>query len=317
MTIKKRSRFSPAHWGVFIFIVAQMLTFLVISRENVFLQNNHIYISPQSPGAVSLWPQPVPPAPPGETPAPTVGSLGPILLYFSAVVIVLGIVLSLVPVSALRLLLRILFAFLFSWGIFMILIFWLPAIVTLLISVAVGSAWFFLPRVWLHNLVMILAIVSLGAVFGRLISPWTSMILILVLAIYDFLSVHFGYMLWMTKKLSESSTLPAFIIPRYASEWTSSLKQSGFTKLLEEEPFERKYSILGGGDVGFPLLLASSTYFGYGLTDAILVAVFSLLGLICSYRIQTAFLKGKPMPALPPIAILSLIALLIVRSASA
>ena len=301
------------YWSILIFIVAQMLTFLVITRENEFLQANRIYIPPVSPGAVSIWPQPVPPAPPGETQAPAVGSLGPILIYFAAVVIVLGIVLFFVPVSALRLVLRILFAFLFSWGMFIILVFWLPATAAIIISAAVGVTWIVVPRVWLHDSVMILTMVSLGAVFGRLISPWTAMILILALAVYDFLAVRFGYMLWMTKKLSESSTLPAFVIPRYASEWSSSLKQSGFTRLVEEKPFERKYSILGGGDIGFPLLLVSSVYFGYGLTDAILVAVFSLLGLICAYLIQIAFLKGKPMPALPPIAVLSLIALLILR----
>jgi presenilin-like A22 family membrane protease len=210
-------------------------------------------------------------------------------------------------------LLRTLFAFLFSWGVFITLVFWIPPVVALLISVAVGFTWFFVPRVWLHNLLMMLAIVSLGSVFGRLLSPWTSMILILGLAVYDFIAVRFGYMLWMAKKMAESSTLPAFIIPRYAAEWNSSLKQSGFTKLIEENSFEKKYSILGGGDVGFPLLLISSVFFGYGFTDAILVAVFSVLGLICAYWIQATWLKGKPMPALPPIAVLCLIALMIVR----
>ena len=117
----------------------------------------------------------------------------------------------------------------------------------------------------------------------------------------------------MTKKLAESSTLPAFAIPRQASEWGSNLKQSGFTSLVEENPLERKYSILGGGDIGFPLLLVSSVYFAYGLSDAILVSLFSLLGLILAYWIQAALLKGKPMPALPPITFLSLVALLIVR----
>jgi presenilin-like A22 family membrane protease len=160
---------------------------------------------------------------------------------------------------------------------------------------------------------MILALVSLGAVFGRLISPWTAIILISALALYDFLSVRFGYMLWITNKLTESSTLPAFIIPQTVVEWNSSLKKSDYSKLAEEESFERKYSILGGGDVGFPLLLVSSSYFGYGFTDAIIVAAFTLLGLLCAYWIQATVLKGKPMPALPPIAVLSLIALLIVR----
>ncbi|MBM2825078.1 MAG: hypothetical protein HW402_742 [Dehalococcoidales bacterium] len=313
MTAKKRITLNPVYWSILIFVVAQVLTFLVISRENEFLQANHIYIPPVSPGDVSLWPQPAPPAPPGETPAPAVGALGPILLYFAAVVVVLGIVLFFVPVSSLRLFLRALFALLFSWGIFIILIFWLPAIAAVTLSIAVGVAWTVVPRVWLHDAVMILTMVSLGAVFGRLISPWTAMILILALAVYDFLAVRFGYMLWMVKKLSESSTLPAFVIPRYASEWSSSLKESGFTRLVEEKPSERDYSILGGGDIGFPLLLVSSVYFGYGLADAILVAVFSLVGLIGAYLIQAAFLKGKAIPALPPIAVLSLIALLIVR----
>lgn len=313
MTTEKRIGLNPAYWGVCIFIVAQIFTFLVISHLNPFIESSHIYIPPQSPESISLWPEPVQPAPAGETAAPAVGSLGPIIIYFFAVVIVLGITLFLVPISALRLLLRIIFAFLFTWGTFIILILWFPLIITLIIAITVGFAWFFVPRVWLHNLVMVLALVSLGAVFGRLISPWTSIILIAVLALYDFLSVRFRYMLWITKKLTESSTLPAFIIPRTVAEWNSSLKKSDYSKLAEGEPFERKYSILGGGDVGFPLLLVSSVYFGYGFTDAIIVAAFSLLGLLCAYWIQATLLKGKPMPALPPIAVLSLIALLIVR----
>jgi presenilin-like A22 family membrane protease len=313
MTTAKKNALSPAHWGTLIFIVAQLFTFLVISRVNVFIEKSHIYIPPQPPEAISLWPQPVQPAPPGEVPVPAVGSLGPIIIYFAAIVIVLGIILSLVPVSVLRSLLRVLFAFLFSWGTFIVLIFWLPFIAALLVCIAVGLAWFFIPRVWLHNLAMILALVGLGAVFGRLISPWTAMILISVLALYDFLAVRFRYMLWIVQKLTESSTLPAFIIPRSAAEWNSSLKESQYSQSIEEGSFERKYSILGGGDIGFPLLLVSSTYFGYGFTDAVIVAAFTLLGLLSAYWIQATILKGKAMPALPPIAVLSLMALLIVR----
>ena len=313
MTTKKRARLSPVYWSILIFIVAQALTFLVISRENEFLQVNNIYIPPVPPEAVVILPQPVQPAPPGETQAPAVGSLGPILLYFAAVITILGIILFVVPVSALRFLLRILFAFLFTWGMFITLIFWVPATAAIIIAVAVAVTWVVFPRVWLHDSVMILSMVSLAAVFGRLITPWTAMILILALAVYDFLAVRFGYMLWMTQKLSESSTLPAFVIPRNAGEWGDSLRKPAFTRLVEEKPGEREYSILGGGDIGFPLLLVSSTYFGYGFGSALLVSVFSLFGLIGAYWIQAAFLKGKPVPALPPIAVLALIALLIVR----
>jgi presenilin-like A22 family membrane protease len=159
---------------------------------------------------------------------------------------------------------------------------------------------------------MAAAMVTLGAVFGRFLSPWTVMILLLVLALYDFLAVRFGYMLWMAKKLSQSSTLPAFIIPYRLSEWTSSLKESDIAGITEEKSVERKYSILGGGDIGFPILLVSSVYFAHGFNSAILVAIFSLVGLVGAYWIQTKFLKGKAMPALPPIAILSLIGLVLI-----
>lgn len=230
-------------------------------------------------------------------------------------VIVLGLVLFLVPVSILKKMLRALFAFLFCWGIFIILVFWLPAIVAISIAAAVGIIWIIFPRVWLHDSVMVLSMVSLGAVFGRLITPWTAMVLILALAVYDFLAVRIGYMLWMTKKFSESSSLPAFVIPKDNAEWRASLRQQEITELVDQKPTDREYSILGGGDIGFPLLLVSSVYFGYGFRDAVLVSVFSLLGLIAAYGIQAKFLKGKAMPALPPIAALCLIALLIVRFA--
>ena len=158
---------------------------------------------------------------------------------------------------------------------------------------------------------MLLAMVALGEVFGRFISPWTAMVLLLALAIYDFLAVRFGYMMWMVKKMSESTTLPAFIIPYNFSEWTSSLKKPDVIDLVEQKPEERKYSILGGGDIGFPVLLVSSVYFAHGLNDGLIVAGFALVGLVSAYFIQAKFLKGNAMPALPPITVMSIIGLVL------
>jgi presenilin-like A22 family membrane protease len=311
--MKKLAKLNPVYWSIFIFVAAQILTFGVISHENTFLDKNNIYVPPQPTQAVSLWPQPTTSASGAETQTPVYSSLGPILIYFFAVVIILGIVLFLIPISALKLVLRALFAFLFAWAAFIVLIFWLPSWATIAIAAVVGVGWFFFPKVWLHNLMLILAMVGLGAIFGRLISPWTAMILLMALAVYDFLAVRFGYMIWMAKKLSDSNALPAFFIPKSVVEWKNNLKEAAVTRLVEEKTAERKYSILGGGDIGFPLLLSSSIYFAHGFNHAIYIAGFSLLGLIGAYWIQARFLKGKAMPALPPIAILSLIGFLILR----
>jgi presenilin-like A22 family membrane protease len=311
MKLKLLFSLNPVYWSILIFIAAQALTFGVIAREDSFLEANEIYVPPQ-PQAVSIWPQPTV-GPSGEvTQTPAYSSLGPILIYFFAVVIILGVVLFLIPVKWLRYLLRALFAFLFAWAVFIILVMWLPLPAALAIAVAVGAFWFITPRVWLQNLVMVLAMVGVAAVFGRFLSPWTAMILVLALAVYDFLAVRFGYMVWMAKKLSDSNTLPAFFIPKSASEWKDKMKESSVSKIVEEKSSERKFSILGGGDIAFPLLLVSTVFFSQGFGSAIIVAGFSLAGLIAAYWIQAVFLKGKPMPALPPIAVLSLIGLLIV-----
>jgi len=131
----------------------------------------------------------------------------------------------------------------------------------------------------------------------------------LVISIYDVLAVRFGYMMWMVKKLAQSEVLPALIIPREVSNWNVDLRRA---KVMEDESAEREFSVLGGGDIAFPLLLIASVFFVYGFVGSIIVALFSLLGLISAYLIQLFILKGKPMPALPPITFVSLMGLLIV-----
>jgi presenilin-like A22 family membrane protease len=306
-----KPQFKPVYWSILIFILAQILTFAVVWRQDPFLEENNIYIPPQ-PTEVIIWPTPTT-LPGGEviTPPPT-SSLGPILIYFAVLIAVMGVVLALIPLSALKLVFRLLFAWLFAWGVFILLVFWLPLWLTLTIAVSVGLLWLFRPKIWLHNLVMVIAMVSVAAVFGRLISPWTAMILLLALAVYDYFAVRFGYMLWMVNRMSRVTTLPAFILPRDAADLQGSLRESDVSRIVAQKPEDREFSILGGGDIAFPLLLTASVYFTKGPLTALIIAAASLAGLIAAYWIQAVFLKGKPIPALPPIAALALIAFLFV-----
>lgn len=310
MSTKKPVKLNTVYLGLLLFIVAQMLILLVAPRIDPFLGKNNIEIPTQPPAPIAWWPGNVT-LPSGETVnVPTNSALGPILIYIFAAVAVLGITLSKIPLTALKILLRLLFALLFSWGAFIATVFYLPLPVAVAIAVVFGTFWFLIPLVWLHNLVLILAVSSLGAVFGRFITPWTAMAIILALAIYDFLAVRFRFMLWMSDRLSQINALPALIIPKNYSEWNFNLKKR--EKIIEMNPAAREYSILGGGDIAFPCLLTASVYFAQGLKPAAIIAVFGLLGLVSVYAIQAKFLKGKPMPALPPIAAFTLIGLLII-----
>lgn len=284
--MSKRARLDPFLWSSLILITSQTFTLYVAFREKHFVETHQI-TSPEIP-------------------------LGLPLLYFLGAVVLLGAILFLLPVDKLRIVFRIMFMFMFVWGMFITLGLSLPIFTASLISIAGGLIWLFWQKVWLHNLLMIVTLACVGAVFGFLLSPWTAISFMLVISVYDILAVRLGYMLWMVKRLSESGTLPAFVIPKKVSAWNLSLNEASFRKLLEDKSAEREFSILGGGDIGFPLLLVVSVFFVHGFTSSAVVAIFSLLGLISAYLIQLFLLKGKPMPALPPISFLSLIGLLIV-----
>ena len=312
MSTKKATRINPVFWGLLLFILAQVLILLIVPRIDPFLNENNIFVPSQPPQIIAWWPGEVT-LPSGEIiDVPAQSALGPILIYILASASVLALTLALIPFSVLRILIRLLFAFLFSWGAFIATVFFLPLPLSIAIAFLFGIFWFITPTVWLHNLALILALTSLGAVFGRLVTPWTVMVLILLLAIYDFLAVRLGFMLWMANSLSKVAALPAIIIPKDYTEWRLNLGKQGGRSLVEENPADREFSILGGGDIAFPCLLTASIYFAHGLGAAASIAIFGLLGLGSAYAIQATLLKGRPIPALPPIAAATLVGLLII-----
>jgi presenilin-like A22 family membrane protease len=259
MSTKRPVKLNTVYLGLILFVVAQILILLIATRIDPFLEENNIDIPTQPPAPISWWPGEVT-LPSGEVvDVPVNSALGPILIYIFAAAAVLGITLSKIPLTALKILLRLLFALLFSWGAFIATVFYVPLPVSVAIAVAFGVFWFLIPLVWLHNLALVLAVSSLGAVFGRFITPWTAMAIILALAIYDFLAVRFRYMLWMADRLSQINALPALIIPKNYSEWNFNLKKR--EKIVEVNPDVREYSILGGGDIAFPCLLTASMQF--------------------------------------------------------
>jgi len=310
MSAKRPVKLNTVYLGLVLFVVAQMLILLVAPRIDPFLEDNNIEIPTQPSAPISWWPGEVT-LPDGEViDVPAHSALGPIVIYILAAAALLGLTLYKIPLKALKILLRILFALLFCWGAFIASVFYVPLPVAVSIAVTFGTFWFLIPLIWLHNLLLILAVSSLGAVFGRFITPWTAMAIILALAIYDFLAVRFRFMVWMADRLSQINALPALIIPKNYSEWNFNLKKR--EKIIEVNPAEREYSILGGGDIAFPCLLTASVYFAQGLKSAAIIAILGLLGLVSVYAIQAIFLKGKPMPALPPIAAFTLVGLLII-----
>jgi presenilin-like A22 family membrane protease len=309
--MEKKLKYIPFVWSTIIFLICFGLMLLIVSREYEFIQSSQIYV-PSFSGAANGMPGGA--GLDNISDAITINSTGVPILYFFFLSAFLGVTLYFIPVTKLWLLLRIFFGFAFSWGAFVFIAFFLPVVVAVLFAIGIGLAWFLTPRIWLHNGLLILTLVSLGSVFGAMFSPWTVILIMLVIALYDFLSVKFGYMQWMARKLSDSETLPAFFIPYNIANVKMSLK-GPIVKSLFDNKEEKQFSILGGGDIFFPLWLSATVWFASGINMTLIIAAFSLLGLIVTYLIHFFLMKGKATPALPSIFVASLCGLLLIRFA--
>lgn len=171
-------------------------------------------------------------------------------------------------------------------------------LVTFLIVVAFLS----IKNVLVHNVGIILGVAGIGSLLGLTISPRTAVIIMIILSFYDIIAVYVTkHMVKMAKTMMESGAIFGFIIPSQMSGFFSH-KGEAQAKVGVGDQF----MILGSGDIGLPVVLASSVA-RYSLNDAVIVAAFSLVGLFVTHLIFVNQRERKPMAALPPIATMSII----------
>lgn len=193
--------------------------------------------------------------------------------------------------------------------------FFFPESTILIFSAILVSAFLFIPRVWISDLVMILNLAVFGAFFGFCFSTWGIVIILAVIAVYDLIAVYkTGHMVVLAEAMVNSQIIFGLIVPKIRpSDFKASLEEVKTDLLcnLSEKTKATRFSILGGGDLFFPLLLIVSVFNHCGVFSALVVAGFALLGCLTTNLIFLQ-LKERPMPALPPIAFLTIIGFLVI-----
>jgi len=192
------------------------------------------------------------------------------------------------------------FFFIFSslFGALTVLSVFLPDIFSIPLIVLLFILWLKLRNVLIHDILIILALAGLGYFFGLAIEPKTVILLLLVLSFYDFIAVYkTKHMLKMASSMLKSGAIMGIIIPQKLKDFTAGTNQI--------RP-GGKFMVLGGGDIIFPLIFSVSML-DKGFFPALIVAIFSMLGLTASLIIFMLQKEKKPIPALPPIALFSII----------
>ncbi len=196
---------------------------------------------------------------------------------------------------------RIIFEFLLSLavfgGVWFLAAAFFPASWAALLASAATLARLFLPYVIVQNIVMIAGVAGIAATIG-VSTPWkTALIILLTLSVYDIIAVYeTRHMVTMFKGLLERGVVFALTVPDRLS--------GQFHHLRNVNPHEG-YFFLGSGDLALPAIFVVSAFaarpsLGVG---AMIGSAFGIVFMDILFRIG----KGRPMPALPPITLGTLI----------
>ncbi len=181
---------------------------------------------------------------------------------------------------------------------------WMSDPPALILMAGIVFWWLKRPTILNQDLCLILGMAGIGSILGLSLDPLMVALLLVFFSIYDFIAVYkTKHMIRMAKEMIESRAILAFLIPPDIS---------GFRESLEKIEPGGKFLILGGGDVVFPLLFATSLV-SQGILDSLIVATFSLIGLFAGFYFFTTQKVRQPIPALPPIALFSIIGYLITK----
>ncbi|MBI4983470.1 hypothetical protein HZC32_02400 [Candidatus Woesearchaeota archaeon] len=135
------------------------------------------------------------------------------------------------------------------------------------------SIWrIFWPNFWVQNLSELFIYGGLAAIFVPMFNLWSIAILLLLVSGYDAYAVWKSkHMITLAQSQAKSKVFAGLLIPY-------SLKKRAHKE--HGQPVQRvRTAILGGGDIGFPLLFAGVVLKQWGLWQSLIIPFFAMLGL--------------------------------------
>jgi presenilin-like A22 family membrane protease len=128
----------------------------------------------------------------------------------------------------------------------------IPAVVAVVLSIIIALWKIYRPNFIIHNLSEIFIYGGLAAIFVPIMNLYAVVILLILISVYDMIAVWKSkHMVTMAKFQSESKVFAGISIPYKLPKHPAEPKGANVTRTEEV-----KSAILGGGDIGFPLLFA-------------------------------------------------------------
>ncbi|MEK6900218.1 MAG: presenilin family intramembrane aspartyl protease [Nanoarchaeota archaeon] len=154
-----------------------------------------------------------------------------------------------------------------AWGAFV------PKLIAVLLALILGAWKVFRPNVWVHNLTELFIYGGLAAIFAPLFTLWSAIILLLLISAYDAYAVWKSkHMITLAKSQAKAKIFAGLMIPYKMPKVKLGVQKGAkITKV--------RTAILGGGDIGFPLIFAGVVLKELGLWQSLIIPFGALLGL--------------------------------------
>ena len=160
----------------------------------------------------------------------------------------------------------------------------------------------FKPNFWVHNLTELFVYGGLAVIFVPVLNIFSISILLILIAIYDAYAVWKSkHMITLAKSQTKAKIFAGLFIPYQLKKKKSQDQQ----KTSHQGSAKNKTSIaakgirtavLGGGDIGFPLIFAGVVLKELGLWQSLIIPPFALLGLalLLYYGDEKKFYPAMP-----------------------
>ena len=169
----------------------------------------------------------------------------------------------------------------------------------LFIAVAIVILRCIYPRIWTQNLAIILGIAGISASLGMSVKPLLALFILILLSIYDIIAVYkTRHMIKLFKGMAKKGAVLALILPKNFSKWF------GRFEIIKPKNKD-EFVFLGTGDLALPLFFAISA-FSLGVQFSLAIIFGAIVGFIADHLIFVTQKEKKPIPALPAVAVFSI-----------
>jgi len=177
----------------------------------------------------------------------------------------------------------------------------MDALIAFILSLVLAVYKIFKPNILIHNITEVFVYGGLAAIFVPIMNLFAVFVLLVLISIYDFFAVFkIKHMVTMAKFQTKSKVFAGLLIP-YERGKEGGKKDVKVKKVV-------KTAILGGGDVGFPLLFAGVVMKGmmvdYGMIIGFLRTL--IIPVFVSVALFLLFVKGKKDKFYPAMPVLSI-----------